>query len=317
MRVVFMGTPDFAVPALEALIDAGHHVVGVVTQPDRPVGRGRKLHPPPVKRTALARGLPVYQPRRVREAPFIEQLKGLAPEVIVVAAFGQILPPAVLHLPDRGCINIHASLLPRYRGAAPIHRAVMNGERETGITTMLMDEGLDTGDILLQQIISIGEGDNVGVVHDRLARLGAELLQQTLQLLAEGRLPRRPQDHRLATYAPPLTPEDEILRWERPAADLYNQVRGLDPWPGARTWWGERLLKIWRADYCSQGPPPDSVPGQVVLAGEELLVATGKGCLSLREVQLQGGRRLSVTDFLRGHRLTPGMILGDPGGGER
>ncbi|NHM25636.1 methionyl-tRNA formyltransferase [Desulfofundulus sp. TPOSR] len=310
MRVVFMGTPDFAVPALKALVDAGYPVVGVVTQPDRPKGRGKKIQPSPVKQAALHMGLPILQPVRVRDAAFVEQLKQLEPEVIVVAAFGQILPPSILHLPPRGCINIHASLLPRYRGAAPIHRAIMNGERETGVTIMLMDEGLDTGDILLQQAISIGEEDNAGTVHDRLARIGADLLLKTLYLLKEGRVQGRPQQDSLATYAPPLTREDEIIDWGRPARDLYNQIRGLDPWPGARTWWGEQVLKVWRAGVKEEAAPRGALPGQVIAGGEEVVVATGRGCLSLREVQLQGGRRLPVAEFLRGHPLAPGTVLG-------
>ncbi|MGB9826688.1 MAG: methionyl-tRNA formyltransferase, partial [Desulfofundulus sp.] len=282
MRVVFMGTPDFAVPALRALVGSRYPVVGVVTRPDRPRGRGRKIQPSPVKQVALHMGLPVLQPVRVRDAAFVEQLKQLEPEVIVVAAFGQILPPSILYLPPRGCINIHASLLPRYRGAAPIHRAIMNGERETGVTIMLMDEGLDTGDILLQQPVAIGEADNAGVLHDRLAQLGAELLLQTLNLLEKGLLHAQPQEDSLATYAPPLTLQDEIIDWERPARDLYNQIRGLDPWPGARTWWGERVFKIWRAGLKEAAVPGGVLPGQVLEAGEELVVATGKGCLSLR-----------------------------------
>ncbi|MDQ0285783.1 methionyl-tRNA formyltransferase [Desulfofundulus luciae] len=315
MRVVFMGTPGFAVPALKALVGAGYPVVGVVTQPDRPKGRGKKIQPSPVKQAALHMGLPVLQPVRVRDAAFVEQLKQLGPEVIVVAAFGQILPPSILHLPPRGCINIHASLLPRYRGAAPIHRAIMNGERETGVTIMLMDEGLDTGDILLQQAVVINEADNAGAIHDRLAQLGAELLLQTLNLLKQGRLHPRPQEDSLATYAPPLTREDEIIDWERPARDLYNQIRGLDPWPGARTWWGEKVLKVWRAGVKEEAAPKGALPGQVIAAGEELVVATGRGCLSLQEVQLQGGRRLPVAEFLRGHPLAPGTVLGRSKGG--
>ncbi|RKO67293.1 methionyl-tRNA formyltransferase [Desulfofundulus salinus] len=315
MRVVFMGTPDFAVPALKGLVGAGYPVVGVVTQPDRPKGRGKKIQPSPVKQAALHMGLPVLQPVRVRDAAFVEQLKQLEPEVIVVAAFGQILPPSILHLPPRGCINIHASLLPRYRGAAPIHRAIMNGERETGVTIMLMDEGLDTGDILLQQAVAIGEADNAGAIHDRLAQLGAELLLQTLNLLKQGHLHACPQEDSLATYAPPLTREDEIIDWERPARDLYNQIRGLDPWPGARTWWGEQVLKVWRAVVKEEAVPKGVLPGQVIAADEEVVVATGRGCLSLQEVQLQGGRRLPVAEFLRGHPLAPGTVLSRTKGG--
>lgn len=305
-----MGTPDFALPALESLVSSPHQVVGVVTQPDRPKGRGKKVQPSPVKKLALSLGLAVYQPERVKEAGFVDRLRELHPDVIVVVAFGQILPPSVLYLPPCGCVNLHASLLPRYRGAAPIQRAIMNGERETGVTTMLMDEGLDTGDILLQRTVPIYEEDTAGTLHDRLARIGAELLVETLDLMAKGTLVPRPQDHRLATYAPPLTLEDEIIDWRKPARDLYNQIRGLNPWPGARTWWENKVLKVWQAIVSDFPLPSGALPGEVVLSGRELVVATGKGCLALREVQLEGGKRLPVEDFLRGRLIPAGTVLG-------
>ena len=305
-----MGTPDFALPSLEVLVSSPHRVVGVVTQPDRPRGRGKKVQPPPVKVRALSLGLPVFQPQRVKEEGFVDLVRGLAPDAVVVVAYGQILPPSILRLPPYGCINLHASLLPRYRGAAPIQRAIMNGEKETGVTTMLMDEGLDTGGILLQRRVPIYEEDTAGKLHDRLAREGAELLLETLDLLARGDLAPRPQDHRLATYAPPLTPEDELIDWRRPARDLYNQVRALNPWPVARTWLEGKVLKVWRAAASPLPPPAEAQPGEVVLSRKELVVATGVGCLALLEIQLEGGKRLPAEDFLRGRPIPEGTVLG-------
>lgn len=308
-----MGTPEFALPSLERLVSSPHRVVGVVTQPDRPRGRGKRVQPPPVKVRALSLGLPVLQPQHVREEGFMELVRGLAPDVVVVVAYGRILPPSFLRLPSHGCVNLHASLLPRYRGAAPIQRAIMNGEKETGVTTMLMDEGLDTGDILLQRRVPIHEADTAGSLHDRLAREGAELLLETLELLARGCLAPRPQDHRLATYASPLKPEDELIDWQRPARDLYNQVRALNPWPVARTWLEGRVFKVWRAAVSAFPPPPEAQPGEVLASRQELVVATGAGCLALQEVQLEGGKRLPAEDFLRGRPVPVGTVLGQKG----
>lgn len=312
MRVVFMGTPHFAVPVLEAIVDAGYQVVGVVTRPDRPKGRGWKIHPSPVKEAAVGRGLAVFQPPRLSEPEFLAELDNLLPDVIVVAAYGQILPPAVLHLPKHGCINVHASLLPKYRGAAPIHRAIINGEKETGITTMFMDEGLDTGDILLQEALPITDEDTAGTLHDRLARLGAGMLVKTLDLLAAGMCPRRPQEHALATYAPPLAREDELIAWNAGARAVFNQVRGLNPRPGAATFWDGRVLKIWRAEVAQEESLlAGTLPGQVRAAspGEGLLVQANPGLVRVTELQLQGGRRLSAQDFLRGHPIAVGTIF--------
>lgn len=321
MRVVFMGTPDFAVPALKQLAAAGYPVVAVVTQPDRPRGRGKKVQPSPVKQAALELGLPVLQPQRVKQAEFIQTLKKIAPDVIVVAAFGQILPKEILQLPRHGCINIHASLLPRYRGAAPIHRAVMEGECETGITTMLMDEGLDTGDILLKTCTPINVQDNVGSVHDRLASMGAGLLLKTLGLLSEGSLLRRPQDNEKATYASMLTREDEEIKWEKPAWEIFNHVRGMDPWPGARTAWEQRVLKIWRVEIPEQATSVaiegtsvvKGVPGQVLGTAKNggLFIQTGDIPVVITEMQLQGGKRLPASAFLRGNPIELGTILGN------
>lgn len=311
MRLVFMGTPAFAVPSLEALLDAGHEIAAVITQPDRPRGRGMRLAPPPVKEKALRYGLPVWQPQRVREAAFIAALARLQPESIVVVAFGQILPRDILVLPPAGCINLHASLLPRYRGAAPIHWAIINGEQETGVTTMFMDEGMDTGDIILQAVLPIGPDDNVGLVHDRLAHLGSELLVRTVELVAAGKAPRTPQNHALATYAPLLRPEDEIIDWTRPAGAIKNLVRGMDPWPGARTTLDGKVLKIWRVSLCGDGSSR-GVPGEILAADEVsgILVRAGDGVVAIEELQVAGGKRLDSRAFLRGHRLPVGAIVG-------
>ena len=310
MRTIFMGTPDFAVPSLEALVRVGHTPVAVITQPDRPRGRGKHFQPTPVKAAALAMGLPVWQPVTIKEPGLVERMRTCQPEVIVVVAYGKILPPAVLDLPPRGCINVHASLLPRYRGAAPIHRAVMEGARETGITTMYMDRGMDTGDMILQRSVVIKPDNTVGDVHDHLAGLGADLLVETLDLLARNEAPRLPQEDQQATYAPPLTRDDEMIRWDRPAWEIINQIRGMNPWPGARTTWDGRVLKIWHAELGGQ-VPPGVLPGEVLKASTDrgLMVATGGESIWLTKVQVQGGRPLPAGDFLRGRTIPPGTIL--------
>lgn len=319
MRIVFMGTPGFAVPALRALLDERYQVVGVVTRPDRPRGRGQKIYPCAVKEAALNSNLPVFQPLHLNDPEFILQLEHLSCDVIVVIAFGQILPAAVLHLPRWGCINVHASLLPAYRGAAPIHRAVINGETRTGVTTMLIDEGLDTGDILLQEVLSIQESDTVGTLHDRLSETGARLLVKTLQLLTRGELVLKPQDHSRATYARPLLPEDEVIRWESPARNIFNHVRGMNPWPGAFTFWEGKLLKIWQVEMLRyESLQAGILPGQVRVSGSEdgLVVQAKPGLIAIKELQLQGGKRLPVADFLRGHPVPAGTILAQHGIGD-
>lgn len=316
MRVIFMGTPDFAVPTLRDLVEAGHDVAAVVTQPDRPKGRGKKETPPPVKETAQELEIPVFQPPRIKDPDFIELLRGLSPEVIVVVAFGRILSPDILSLPRYGCVNVHASLLPKYRGAAPIHWAVINGEKETGVTTMYMDEGLDTGDMILKEAVPIGEEDTVGAVHDRLAALGARLLVKTLALIRQGRAPRAPQTGEFS-YAPMLKAEDELIGWDQPARDIYNRIRGMNPWPGARTTLSGKVLKIWRAAV-EEGKNA-SVPGQVIAVGRDgLVVSAGSGLLRITELQLQGARRLNAGDFLRGNPVPEGTVLGsvDATGGD-
>jgi methionyl-tRNA formyltransferase len=307
MRIVFLGSGVFSIPSFEALLGRGHTIAALVTQPDREKGRGRAVAPPPLKPLAEARGIPVLQPRRIREA--VEPLKALSPEVQVVVAYGQILPRSVLDIPPRGTVNVHASLLPRYRGAAPIQWALVRGEEETGVTTMLLDEGLDTGPILLQEKTPIGPEETAGVLQDRLARLGAGVLLETLGRLESGTLAPTPQDPALATLAPPLRKEDGILRWDETAASLARRVRGLNPWPGAATRFEGRALKILRA---RAGAGSDAAPGTVTGIEEEgIRVACREGTLLLLEVQPESRNAMRASDFARGVRLSPGARL-DP-----
>lgn len=308
-RVVFMGTPQFAVPALEALVGA-HQVVGIVTQPDRPAGRRRQLTPSPVKQVALAHDLPLFQPPSLRTPEAIAQLRAWDPEVIVVAAFGQILRQDVLDLPSQGSINIHASLLPRWRGAAPVPAAILAGDRITGVTIMLMDAGLDTGPILAQREEPIKPDDTRATLEARLARLGAELLLETLPPFLEGDLSPRPQPAEGVTHARQLRKEDGLLDWSRPAAELDRQVRAFTPWPGAFTVLRGQRLRVLRA-----APLPDwhenAPPGTMIALADGCAVATGAGGLRLEEVQLAGKRRMDIAAFLCGQRDCIGSCLGE------
>ncbi|WP_066638757.1 methionyl-tRNA formyltransferase [Desulfolucanica intricata] len=313
MRIVFMGTPDFAVPTLKKIIADGHRVTGVVTQPDRPKGRGKKILAPPVKMFAQEAGLKVYQPEKIKTLEITDILKELAPQVIVVVAYGQILSPEILSIPPEGCINVHASLLPRYRGAAPIHWAIINGEKETGITTMFMNEGLDTGDMILRRVLPINDKDNVGVIHDRLAVLGAEVLGETLKLVEKGSVPREAQQNSEATYAPILTREHEIITWDKDARAICNLIRGMDPWPGARTYLDGEVIKIWRARPDDTSEKTACRPGQILKAtpAEGIVVQTGKGLVCIEELQRQGSRRMQAADFLRGRQLLVEKVFGE------
>lgn len=308
MRVLFYGTPAFALPTLTALCER-HVVVAVVTQPDRPAGRGQRPQASPVKELAQRRGLPLVQPERLKAAGWAERLRPFAPEVAVVVAFGQILPPLVLAVPSRGSINVHASLLPRYRGAAPIAWAIIRGERETGITTFLMDAGMDTGPILLQRAVSIGPDETAGELATRLAEIGAAVLLETLARLDA--LTPAPQDDTRATDAPRLRKEDGPLDWGRPAAELAAVVRGLNPWPGAATQSPTGRLQIWRARVV----PGSAEPGMLVAAHGTLCVGTGEGLLRPLEVQPDNRRAMAWETFLRGARLAAGTGLGAPVGG--
>ncbi len=309
MRIVYMGTPDFAVPCLEKIVQMGHQVAAVVTQPDRPKGRGRKLQPSPVKLAAQKHGLKIYQPEKIKTEEFYKLLKSLQPELIVVVAYGKILPAKILSLPPLGCVNVHASLLPKYRGSAPLHWAIINGEKQTGVTTMYMDEGMDTGDMILKKSIEIHPDATVGELHDRLSVLGAELLEETLKLIEQGKAPRIPQDDGEASYAPMLKREHERIDWTLPAIKIKNHVRGMNPWPGCYTTLDGKVLKVWRVDVIDKNTPHK--PGTVVAVEQDsILVQTGMGMVSLLELQLQGGKRLVTADFLRGRPLSPGIVLG-------
>ena len=310
MRVVFFGTPEPAAVALDALLESPHDVRAVVTQPDRPKGRSKRPVPSPAKERAVAAGMPVVQPASPREPGFAETLEGFAPDVCAVVAYGHILPPDVLAVPARGFVNVHFSLLPRYRGAAPVQRAVMAGETETGVTTFLLEPTLDTGPILLVARESIAPDDTSGTLMDRLARRGAILLIDTLDAIEAGTLSPQPQDPALATPAPKTTPGEGRIDWARPAKEIVDHIRGLNPSPGAYTSYRGKQLKIWKAS--ARPDEGKGRPGAVVAGGKDgLAVATGDGVLDLREVQLEGSKRLAAEDFVRGHRLKNGEILGE------
>jgi len=312
MRLVFVGTPGFAVVSLEALLRSEDPVVGVVTQPDRPKGRGNILTPSPVKLLAQQSQIPLLQPLKMRDPEFLQTLVGWKPDLIAVAAFGRILPPAILSLPSLGCINVHGSLLPKYRGAGPIQWAIINGETETGITTMQMDEGMDTGAMLLQEAIPITSDDTAGSLSERLAQLGGRLLVETIARLKAGTLVPRPQDASQATMAPLLKKEDGVIDWTLPAAVLTNRVRGLSPWPGAYTTivGGDRWT-IWRA--LALPGPVTKPPGMVVAVTTKAIhVATGAGVLAVTELQPANSRRMAVSQYLAGHPVAVGERLGGP-----
>lgn len=320
LKIVYMGTPDFSVPVLERLLDDGFKVRAVVTRPDRPAGRGQRLRPSPVKELAAACDLEVLQPERADDPAFLARLEALAPDVIVTCAFGMILPRQVLDQARVAALNVHASLLPRHRGAAPIQHALLAGDAETGITVFYMDEGMDTGDILYQRALAIEPGDTFGTLHDRLSRLAAEALPEALRLLVSDDPPRIPQDERRATYAPRLRPEDERVRWDQPAPRVAAQIRALDPVPGAVTTWRGQRLKLFAAAVVEDpgvpaGTGPGAEPGTVLAADPErgLVVATAGGAVAVAEVQAAGRRRMTVAEFLNGHELRAGERLGtDP-----
>lgn len=306
-RIVFMGTPDFACPTLQTLIERGENILAVITQPDRPKGRGQKLAPPPVKELAQRHDIPVLQPPRVREPAFIQVIREYAPDVIVVVAFGQILPKALLDIPPKGCINVHSSLLPRYRGAAPLNWCIVNGETETGVTTMLMDAGLDTGPMLLKRSTVIDENEDIVSLHDRMAAMGAQLLAETLDRLVEGSLEPVPQDDGQTCYAPLLKKEDGLIDWRRTAREIHNQVRGMAVWPGAYTSLDGQTLKIFRT-LTGNGV---GTPGTVLRASRGTLeIACGNGSLLIGELQLAGKKRLECASFLAGFSIREGAILG-------
>jgi methionyl-tRNA formyltransferase len=307
VRVVFMGTPEFAVPSLQKLIQT-QTVVGVVTQPDRPAGRGRKLRPSPVKVAAETAAVPLYLPKSLRSEESAAPLRIWQPDVIVVAAFGQILRPHVLNLPPYGCINVHASLLPRWRGASPIQHAIMAGDSETGITLMRMDEGLDTGPIYVQEPVPIRVNDTASTLHDRLAELGAELLGRHLDDIVAGNVAAVEQNDDLATYAPLIKKEAGQLDWQRSSVELDRHVRAMTPWPGAFTSWQGERLKILACQPTQKGLSA-AQPGEVFSRNDTVLVQTGDGALQLDELQLAGKRAMRVSDFIRGRPDFLGTVL--------
>ncbi|WP_090437837.1 methionyl-tRNA formyltransferase [Natronincola peptidivorans] len=309
MKVIFMGTPDFAVPSLEMLIKEKHDILGVFTQPDRPKGRGNKLTMPPVKEKAKEHDLQVYQPKSLKNKETIEIIKSLNPDVIVVVAYGQLLTKEILNIPALGCINVHASLLPKYRGAGPIQWAVINGEKKTGITTMYMEEGLDTGDMIYKKEIEIGEMETAAELHNRLAIIGGSVLKETLRDIQSGKAPRERQNHEESTYAPRLTKDIGCIQWHKTADEIHNLIRGTIPWPVAYTNYLGETMKIWRSgiERCKN----DSQPGTIIdVTKDKIFVATGKDLLVVDELQFSGGKRLKVKDFLVGNTIEKNTVLG-------
>ncbi len=306
MKLVYMGTPLFAVPPLRALAEAGHRIEGVVCRTDKPAGRGRSISAPPVKVAATELGLPLYQPKRVRDPLFVETLRKIGPDAIVVAAYGQILPKEILTMPEYGCINIHASLLPAYRGAAPINWAIIRGDARTGITTMLMDEGMDTGGILMQEGLPIGREDTAGTLTEKLSVLGSRLIVKTLPLLESGALKPMVQDGSKATLAPLLRKEDGLIDWTLPAEEIRNRIRGLSPWPGAFTFLDGKMVKIIASDTVAG----IGEPGRVYEKNKDILdIGTGGDMLRVVILQPEGKKPMSAADFLRGHRGLEGKKL--------
>ncbi|MEE1011395.1 MAG: methionyl-tRNA formyltransferase [Acutalibacteraceae bacterium] len=304
MKVVFMGTPEFAVPCLQKLIDCGHEVTGVFTQPDKPQGRKMILTPPPVKELAVANGIKVYQPVKMKDGTALEMLREADPELCIVVAYGKILPKEILEYPKYGCINIHASLLPKLRGAAPIQWSVINGFDKTGVTSMQMDEGLDTGDMLIKGELEIGENETAGELHDRLSQLGAEVLEKTIIALEKGELKPEKQNHEEFTYASMLSKELSPIDWTMTAQQVHNKIRGLSPWPSANAKLNGKTVKIHRSVVSdSKG----KFAGEVVEAGKKLVVACGDmNCIEILNLQAEGKKAMSAADFLRGNPLNVG-----------
>ena len=307
MKIIFMGTPDFAAASLEALIDSRHEIQAVVTQPDKPKGRKGELTPSPVKVVAEGKGIKVYQPLKVRSEEFVETLRAYNPDVIVVVAFGQIIPLSILKMPKFGCVNIHGSLLPKYRGAAPIQWAVLDGEKETGITTILMDEGIDTGDILLKKTIKIDTDETSGSLFDKLMALGAETILETLEELENGNLTPIKQGESPTAYAKMLTKAMGLIDFTKPAKELDCFVRGMDPWPSAYTLLAGKTLKLWKVKPVEGSGKAGSV---IEIGKESFTVACGEGAIEVLEVQLEGKKRMSAGDFLKGSTLNIGQELG-------
>ncbi|WP_053956942.1 methionyl-tRNA formyltransferase [Inediibacterium massiliense] len=309
MKIVFMGTPDFSVPCLKQIIQDGHEVIGVFTQPDRPKGRGKKLTSPPVKEIAMEYNIPVFQPQKIREEESVQQIRELKPDCIVVVAFGQILPKSILDIPKFGCINVHASLLPKYRGAAPIHWAIINGEKISGVTTMYMDEGLDTGDMILKREVPI-EDKIAGELHDELSIEGAKLLKETLVLIEKKCAPREKQIDEQSNYASILNKDTGKIDWKNTAQDIYNLIRGVNPWPTAYTTYNGQKMKIWKAKVTQESC--NEISGKIIKVNKEgLFVCTKEKILLIEEIQFPNSKRMTVDAYLRGHDIEENIILGE------
>lgn len=316
IRIIFMGTPDFALSSLEAIYKSDNKLLAVVTQPDRPRGRGKKLQPSPVKKWALEKGIPIYQPENIRQDPsFIKEIKKLDPDLIITAAFGQILPKALLDIPKLGSINVHASLLPKYRGASPIQQAIIEGEEKTGVTIMYMDTRMDTGDIIAKEEIKIGEDDTADQVHDKLALLGGKVLKEVISLFGQGKPKGVPQDDELATYCSKINKSMCELNWDNDAQKLRNLIRGLTPWPGAFTYYKSCRLKLWSTKEWAGKDIGRAQPGTIVIANAKdgIVVACRNSFLQILELQAEAGRRMTSQEYLRGNQIDTGSILGRQG----
>lgn len=309
MRILFMGTPDIAVGCLQKIIDEKHDIIGVVTQPDKPVGRGKKMGMPPVKELALKYDLPVYQPIKARDEEFVNILKDLNPDLIVVVAFGQILPKSILDIPKFGCVNVHVSLLPKYRGAAPINWVIINGEDKTGVTTMYMDEGLDTGDMILTSEFELNDEITAGELHDIMKVEGAKVLKETIDLIEKGEAPRIPQNHEEFTYAPMMNKTLGQIDFSKSAKDIHNLVRGVNPWPSAYTTYKGQTMKIWKTKVLSESS--DKAPGTILKVDKEgIRVSTKDNVILISEIQMPGKKRVLVEEYIKGNSIETNEILG-------
>jgi methionyl-tRNA formyltransferase len=309
MKIVFMGTPEFAVPCLQKIIDEGHEVLAVVTQPDKPKGRGKKLSMPPVKELALKYDIPVYQPIKAREESFVEILKEMDPELIVVVAFGQILPKTILDIPKFGCVNVHASLLPKYRGAAPLNWVIINGEEKTGVTTMYMDVGLDTGDMILKSEIPLDDEITAGELHDKMMIDGAEVLKKTIDLIAEGKAPREKQNDDETCYSPIMDKSLGNIDWNKSAKSIHNLIRGVNPWPSAYTTYDNQTMKIWKTKVLDKNS--DKKPGTILNVDKDgIEVCTEDGIIQIIEIQMSGKKRMIVSEYIKGNTISTDIVLG-------
>ncbi|HBG9896099.1 methionyl-tRNA formyltransferase [Clostridioides difficile] len=309
MKIVFMGTPDIAVPCLQKIIDEKYEILGVVTQPDKPKGRGKKLGMSPVKELAIENNIPVYQPVKARDKEFIDKIKSLNPDVIVVVAFGQILPKEILEIPKFGCINVHVSLLPKYRGAAPINWVIINGEEKTGVTTMYMDEGLDTGDMILKTEVNLDENITAGELHDKMMNIGAETLKETLRLIEEGNAPREVQNHEEFSYAPIMNKSLGNIDFSKSAREIHNLVRGVNPWPSAYTTYNDVIMKVWKTKVLDEKSTKD-VGTIIDVSKDGIKVSTIDNVLLIEEIQMPNKKRMLVGEYIKGNTIETGLVLG-------